>query len=83
MNNLTKADVGRIADDGKQIGVLSREIAEKIEAKQTFAVKEKGISNDSRETVSQGKLHFTNRENQAKANHSIGEKMKDAPAFTR
>jgi hypothetical protein len=81
MNNLNKADFVKIADDGKQISVLSCQIAEKIEARQIFA--DKGISNDSREAGSRGKTHFTNRENQAKANHFIGEKMKDAPALTR
>jgi uncharacterized protein YeaO (DUF488 family) len=34
MNNLIKADFVRIGDDGKQISVLSRQIAEKIEGKQ-------------------------------------------------
>ena len=83
MNNLNKADFVRITDDGKQINVLSRQIAEKIEANQIFAAKDKGISNHSREAVNQGKPHFTNRENQAKSNHFISEKMKDAPALTR
>ncbi len=83
MTNLNKSDFVKIAGDSKQVGILSRQITEKIEAKQTLAVKGQGISNDSREAVSQGKTHFTNKESQAKSNHFISEKMQDAPTLIR
>lgn len=83
MNNLHKADFVRIADDEKQINILSRQIAEKVEAKHFFSVKDKGITTDSREAVSQGLTRVANRESQAKGNRFIGEKMKDLNIFTR
>jgi hypothetical protein len=81
MNNLNKTKFVKIAGDGKQVGILSRQIVEKIEAKQIFATKEKGMSADSRESVNSAKNNYSFKNDQAKTN--LFEKVKDAPVLTR
>jgi hypothetical protein len=81
VSNLSKADFVKLGEDGKQVNILSRQIAEKIEAKQIFALKDKEISANSRESVNSAKNHFSGNNNQAKTN--LFEKAKDAPVLTR
>ena len=81
MNNLNKTEFVKIAGDGKQVGILSRQIVEKIEAKQIFATKEKGMSADSRESINSAKNHYSFKNDRAKTN--LFEKVKDAPILTR
>ena len=80
-SNLSKADFVKLGDNEKQVSILSRQIAEKIEAKQIFATKEKGMSGDSRESVNSAKNHYFSNNDQAKTN--LFEKVKDAPVLTR
>lgn len=81
MQNLKQSDFKQFTNDQGQISFLSRQITEKIEAKQFLATKDKGISNNSRETVNQAKNHFALKDERSKA--SPIEKIKDAPVFTR
>lgn len=81
MQNLKQSDFKQFKHDPAQISVLSRQITEKIEAKQILATKDKGISNDSREAVNQAKNNFTSQNERGKT--SSLEKIKDAPVFTR
>jgi len=81
MGNLKQSDFKQFTNDQGRISVLSRQITEKIEAKQILATKDKGISNDSRETVNQSKNHFASKNERSKT--SPIEKIKDAPVFTR
>jgi hypothetical protein len=81
MNNFNKTEFVKIASDGKQIGILSRQITEKIEAKQFFAANDKGISADSRESVNSAKNHYSGNNDRSKTN--LFEKVKDAPVLTR
>jgi len=83
MNNLNKADFSKLADNGKQVSILSRQIVEKIETKQFLSVKDKVFTSDSREVALQGKNLPSIGENHPKTKHLIGEKSKDAPVFTR
>ena len=80
-SNLSKADFVKLNSDGKQIIILSRQIVEKIEAKQIIATKEKGILADSRESVNSVKNHFPFKNDRTKTN--VFEKVKDAPVLTR
>lgn len=81
MQNLKQSDFKQFTNDQGQIRVLSRQITEKIEAKQFLATKDKGINTDSRESVNQMKNHFALKDGRSKA--SLIEKIKDAPVFTR
>ncbi|HRH46087.1 MAG TPA: hypothetical protein PKY82_30870, partial [Pyrinomonadaceae bacterium] len=81
MQNFKQLDFKQFKNDQGQISVLSRQITEKIEAKQILATKDKGISNNSRETVNQAKNHFALKDERSKT--SSIEKIKDAPVFTR
>lgn len=80
-NNLKQCDITKLFGDQEQIGVLSRQIVEKIETKQILAVKDKGMSADSRENVNPSKNHHSFRNETGKTN--LLEKVKDAPVFTR
>ncbi len=80
-SNLSKADFVKLGDNGKQVSILSRQFAEKIETKQNFATKEKGISTDSRGLVNSAKNHYSGNHDQAKTN--LFEKVKEAPVLTR
>jgi hypothetical protein len=80
-SNLSKADFVKLGEDGKQVNILSRQIAEKIEAKQIFATKERGMSTDSRRSVNSTKNHFSTNNDRAKTN--LFEKVKDVPVFVR
>ena len=81
MQNFKQSDFKQFANDQGQISVLSRQITEKIEGKQILATKDKGISNDPRETVNRANNHFTPKNERNKT--SPIEKVKDAPVFTR
>ena len=81
MNNFDKANFVKLADNGKQVNILSRQIAEKIEAKQIFAVTDKGISANSRESVNSTKNPHSVKNDQAKTN--VFDKAKNSPIFTR
>jgi|GEM_PF-2214881 len=81
MQNLKQSDFKQFTNNQGQISVLSRQITEKIEAKQFLATKDKGINTDSRESVNQMKNHFAPKNERSKT--SSIEKIKDAPVFTR
>ncbi len=83
IQNLKHADIVKFTDDRQQISVLSRQIAEKIEAKQIFSIKDKSVSADSRELINQTKNPYPLRDERAKTNLLINEKGKDAPVLTR
>jgi hypothetical protein len=80
-NNLKQFDFKKFPGDREQISVLSRQIVEKIETKQILAVKDKGMSADSRENVNPSKNHHSFRNETGKTN--LLEKVKEAPVFTR
>ncbi len=81
MQNFKQSDFKQFTNDQGKISVLSRQITEKIEAKQILATKDKGTSNNARETVNQAENHFTSQNERNKT--SPIEKIKDAPVFTR
>ena len=81
MNNFDKTNFVKLADNGKQVNILSRQIAEKIEAKQIFTVTDKGISPNSRESVNSTKNPHSVKNDQVKTN--VFDKAKNSPIFTR
>lgn len=81
LNNLSKSDFVKPGEDGKQVSILSRQIAEKLEAKQILALKDQGLSADSREAANSAPNSYSLKNDQTKTN--VLEKSKDVPAFTR
>lgn len=81
MQNFKQSDFKQFANDQGRISVLSRQITEKIEAKQILATKDKGISTDSREAVNEAKNHFAMKNERNKT--SPIKEVKDLPVFTR
>lgn len=81
LTNLYKSDFVKPGEDEKTFGILSRQIAEKIEAKKIFAPHDKVLSTASRELAVSAKSPYSPQNDQTKT--SILEKAKDAPYFTR
>ncbi|HRH41367.1 MAG TPA: hypothetical protein PKY82_06945 [Pyrinomonadaceae bacterium] len=81
LNNLNKTDFIKLGEEGKQVSILSRQIAEKIEAKQIFSNKEKSSFGDSREMFISAKTPYSLNSDDIKTNQL--EKTRDAPIFTR
>lgn len=82
-NNLKQTGFVKFADDRQQVNMLSREIIEKVEAQQIFAIKGKDFSANSREINNQAKNPLTTKENQAKTNALNDAKAKEVPIFIR
>lgn len=82
-SNLSKADFVKLGDNGKQVGILSRQIVEKIESKQFLAVNQKTFASDTREINSQTKNPLTTKNNQSQNSPLKNEKVRETPVFVR
>ncbi|HMS38823.1 MAG TPA: hypothetical protein PKE69_01260 [Pyrinomonadaceae bacterium] len=81
MQKFKQSGFKQFTNDQGEISILSRQITEKIEAKQILATKDKGISADSRETLNPTKNHYSLNNDRGKTNPI--EKVKDVNIYLR